>query len=457
VKQHKSRLFQLAAAAGAGLAVLLMVETIVTYRFSVARIARDQGFLQAVEDASSLEHRLRREQVDAVDRLQDILAQIADDRSDEIAWITVIDASGQVRASAGRFAGPRPVTAPEAIHAALERGERFSAVQETLAGEILVAMLPIKPQFQPAGPGDWRLLEIALYLRGPQGLLHPLRRNLMISTIAAIALLAAMVVFLLRLRTYVRSKTIEAQLKQARAVQQRLLPRPADHPEVEFAGECVPAHEVGGDFYDVFPTASGEIALVLADVSGKGLPAALRMGVVHGAIRALAMSKDASVGQMARMLNELLREESSREFVTVFWGFYDPQTHCLRYVNAGHLPPLLVTTRSDEVRLLETGGPVLGLLPAASYEEERILLDGEQILIAYSDGLIEATNPAGEEFGESRIVPLIRPTIGRPANDVLRQIVDEGVTFIEDGQFHDDLTIFVAKLGSVRGQSDSKG
>ena len=90
------------------------------------------------------------------------------------------------------------------------------------------------------------------------------------------------------------------------------------------------------------------------------------MGVVHGAIRALATSKDASVGQMATMLNELLREESSRDFVTVFWGFYNSETHYLRYVNAGHLPPLLVTTRSDEVRRLETGGPVLGFLPAAS-------------------------------------------------------------------------------------------
>jgi sigma-B regulation protein RsbU (phosphoserine phosphatase) len=453
VKQHKPRLFQIAAAAGAGLAVLLMVETVVAYRYSVTRIARDQGFLQAVENASSLEHRLRREQVNTADRLQDVLAQIADDRSDEIAWITVIDASGQVRASAGRYPGPRRATAPDAIHAALERADRFSDVQETFAGEILVALLPIKPQFQPGGPGDWRLLEIALYLRGPQGVLHPLRRNLMISTIAAIALLAAMIVFLVRLKTYVRRKTIEAQLLQARAVQRRLLPQPSEHVEIEFAGECVPAGEVGGDFYDVFPTAKGEIALVLADVSGKGLPAALRMGVVHGAIRALAISNDASVGQMAGTLNTLLREESSREFVTVFWGLYNPETHDLRYVNAGHIPPLLVATRSGEVRRLETGGPVLGLLPAAAYEEERIQLDGEQLLIAYSDGLMEATNPAGEEFGESRILPLIRPTTGKPANDVLRQIIDEGVKFIEDGQFHDDLTVFVAKLASGRGQS----
>ena len=460
MKQHKSRWFQLAAAGGAALAILLLVETILTYRYSTTRIARDQGLLQAAADASSLEHHLRRERVDTADRLQQVLAQIADDQSEEIAWMTVMDANGQVRASSGRFTGPRPVSAPDRIHAALERAEPSSEVQETSSGQILIAILPIRPRYQPqstpGGPEDWRLLEIAIYLRGPQGALHPLRRNLMISAIAAIALMAAMIVFLVQLKTYVRTKTLEAQLQQARAVQRRLLPEPADHAEIEFAGECVPADEVGGDFYDVFPTARGEIALVLGDVSGKGLPAALRMGVVHGAIRALSLGKNGSLARTATVLNELLREKSSSEFVTLFWGFYDPGTHYLQYVNAGHIPPLLVGSRSGEVRRLETGGPVLGLLPSASYEEERILLDGEQTLIAYSDGLMEATSPAGEEFGESRVLSLTGDTIGKPANDVLRKIANEAVRFIEDGEFHDDLTIFVAKLARSAGERDTK-
>ena len=454
VKQYKPRWFQLAATAGVALAVLLLIETTLTYRYTTARIGRDQGLLQAAEDASSLEHWLRRERVDTADRLQQVLAQMADDRSDEIAWMTVIDANGQVRASSGRFAGTRPVPAPERIHAALERAERSAEIQETSGGQILIAILPIRPRFQsqstPGGPADWRLLEIAIYLRGPQGALHPLRRNLMISAIAAIALMAAMIVFLVQLKTYVRTKTLEAQLQQARAVQRRLLPAPADHTDIEFAGECVPADEVGGDFYDVFATATGEIALVLGDVSGKGLPAALRMGVVHGAIRALSLA-NRSLARTATALNELLMEKNSREFVTLFWGFYDPGTHYLRYVNAGHIPPVLLGSKSGEVRRLETGGPVLGLLPAASYEEERILLDGEQTLIAYSDGLMEAASPLGEEFGDSRLHPLIVDTIGKAPNDALRQIVNEAVKFIEDGGFHDDLTIFVAKLARSDG------
>ena len=462
MQHYKPRWFQLAATVGAALAVLLLIETTLTYRYTSTRIARDQGYLQATEDASSLEHWLRREQIGTADRLQHVLAQMADDRSDEVAWMTVIDGNGQVSASAGRFAGIRPNPEPQRIQAALQRAERSGYVHETSGGPILIAVLPImhdgpraQSQSTPGEPADWRVLEIAIYLRGPQGVLHPLRRNLMISAIAAFALMAAMIAFLLQLKTYVRGKTLEAQLQQARAVQRRLLPEAANQSPIEFAGECVPADEVGGDFYDLFPTARGEIAIVLGDVSGKGLPAALRMGVVHGAIRALSLANE-SLARTATLLNELLMEKSSREFVTLFWGFYDPGTHYLRYVNAGHIPPVLVGSGTGEVRRLETGGPVLGLLAGASYADERILLDGEQTLIAYSDGLMEASSPAGEEFGDAKLLPLIVDTSGKAPKDVLQQIISEAVRFIGDGEFQDDLTIFVAKLARSAGGGDTK-
>jgi sigma-B regulation protein RsbU (phosphoserine phosphatase) len=219
----------------------------------------------------------------------------------------------------------------------------------------------------------------------------------------------------------------------------------------------VSADEVGGDFYDVFRTDARETVLVLADISGKGLSAALRMGVVHGAIRALSLAKgDLGVASMAERLNELLREKTSREFVTLFWAFYNPERHDLRYVNAGHLPPLLVASTSGELRRLETGGPVLGLLPKASYQEECISLDGDETLIAYSDGLLEATNPGGDEFGESSLLPVVRASIGQSARDVLRRVMEEANRFIEGGEFHDDLTVLVAKLvGAVGGERES--
>lgn len=446
MKRHTSLWFKTAIAVGMGIAVFLFVDSVFAYRYVNTRFARDQGMLQAVEEVSSLEHELHREQVDTLDGVQRVLNQIQEDRSDEIAWISVMQGKGQVQASSG-VVEAHALPPADRIGAVMKRSERYSALQNTSRGEILIAMLPIKERFpSQAPPADGSMVEVGIYLQATEGILHPLGRNLLISTLAAVVLLASMIVLLLRLPAYVRGRALESQVQLARTVQRKLLPDTANG-GIEFAGECVPADEVGGDFYDVFHTGAGETVLVLADVSGKGLPAALRMGVVHGAIRAFSLMKgNASVARMAERLNELLREETSREFVTLFWAFYNPARHTLRYVNAGHLPPLLVASTSGDVRRLETGGPVLGLLPKASYQEECIDLDGEETLITYSDGLLEATSPAGEEFGESHLLPVVRASIGQSARDVLRRVMEEAGRFMEGGEFHDDLTVLVAKL-----------
>ena len=363
----------------------------------------------------------------------------------------MLSVNGQVAASSGTVE-PHPLPATDQIRAVMERRTRQSAVQSTSHGEVLITLLPMKQRFQqPGAPGEESvgeesMVEVGIYLQATEGMLHPLGRNLLISTLAAISLLASMIVFLFRLPAYVRGRTLESQVQLARSVQQRLLPE-NNGGGIEFSGECVPADQVGGDFYDVFRTDAGETVLVLADVSGKGLPAALRMGVVHGAIRALSLGKASSdLAHMAERLNELLREGGSAEFVTLFWAFFNPDRHTLRYVNAGHLPPLLVGAASGKLRRLETGGTVLGLLPNASYQEECVYLDGDEALIAYSDGLLEATNPAEEEFGESRLLPVVRSSAGQPTQDVLRRVMEEAHRFVEGREFQDDLTVLVAKL-----------
>jgi hypothetical protein len=439
----------MAAYAGAGIAVFLLVDTVLVYRYVTARLAREQGLLQAVEDVSSLEHELRRKHIDTVDGLRRVLSEIREDRSDEIAWISVLTADGQVEASSGAVE-PHALPPADRIRAMMEQRESYSAVQNASRGEILIALLPMRHRFSPAAPpeapGDGSMVEVGIYLQATEGIVHPLSSHLLISTLAAILLLASMIVFLIRLPAYVRGRALEKQIQLARSVQQKLLPETGGG-SIEFAGECVPADEVGGDFYDVFRTDAGETVLVLADVSGKGLPAALRMGAVRGAIRALSSAKgDSGVARMAERLNEQLREGTSREFVTLFWAFYNPERHDLRYVNAGHLPPLLAASTSGELRRLEAGGPVLGLLPKVSYQEECLNLAGEQTLIAYSDGLLEATSPAGEEFGESHLLPVVRASIGQSARNVLRRVMEEASRFMEGGEFHDDLTVLVAKL-----------
>lgn len=446
MKRLTSLSFKTATAAGMGIAIFLFVDTVFTYRYVNTRFAHDQGLLRAVEEVSSLEHELRREKVDTVDSLQRVLNQILEDRSNEIAWISVMRANSQVQASSGTVE-PHALPPADRLLGVTERSERYSVLQNTSRGVILIALLPMKqPSQSQASPGDGSMVEVGIYLRATEGILHPLGRNLLISTVAAALLLASMIVLLLRLPAHVRGRALEGQVQLARTVQRRLLPVNSSG-GIEFAGACVPADEVGGDFYDVFRTDAGETVLVLADVSGKGLPAALRMGVVHGAIRALSSAKGgSSVARMAERLNEQLREGTSGEFVTLFWAFYNRDRHDLRYVNAGHLPPLLVTSRSGELRRLETGGPLLGLLPKVSYQEECIDLDGEATLITYSDGLLEATSPAGEEFSEAHLLPIVRASIGESARDLLRRIMEEASRFMEGGEFHDDLTVLVAKL-----------
>lgn len=460
MKRNTAIWIRVAAAGGIALAAVLLIETALTYRDSATRFARDQALLQGLEEVSSLEHQLSRASIETAAGLRTLLAQTVGDRSDEIAWMNVIDSNGRVVASSSPSQVHSSFPAHE-VQAVLERGQSSSVLQDTAQGQVVVALVYMKELFQAQGsdqaPLDWRMLEIAIYLRGPEGVLHPLRRNLLIQATAAFALLASMIVFQFRLKAYVRGRKLENQLELARSVQRRLLPDPAANVGIEFAGECLPADEVSGDFYDVFPTARGDIALVLGDVSGKGLPAALRMGVVHGAIRALSESVDeASMARMASTLNGLLREEASREFVTLFWGFYNPLRHDLRYVNAGHFPPLLIA-RAGEVRRLETGGPVLGLLPAAEYQAECIKLDAGQSLIAYSDGLIEATNQDGEEFGESRLLPIARYTASMSASDAAGHIMGAALKFVEGREFHDDLSIFVARLSESAPRADTGG
>ncbi|HKS73759.1 MAG TPA: hypothetical protein VJQ82_11235, partial [Terriglobales bacterium] len=153
MKRQKFLWFQLAAVAGAGLAVLLVVETFLTYRYSTTRLARAEAAVQAVEEVSALEHRLSREHVDTVTELQPLLGQIVNDRSEVIAWMSVMDANGRLQASSG-LTKASPIFTPDQIHAALERGENISASQDTAQGPILVALLPLKRQVPPqAGSG----------------------------------------------------------------------------------------------------------------------------------------------------------------------------------------------------------------------------------------------------------------------------------------------------------------
>jgi phosphoserine phosphatase RsbU/P len=275
--------------------------------------------------------------------------------------------------------------------------------------------------------------------------------NLMVNGAAALALLGAVLFIGRRTRYHRRAKRWEQQLAQGRAVQNQLMPTAGvEIPNVRVAAEFLPALEVGGDLYDVFSTADGRVAFSLGDVSGKGLPAALLMGMIQGAVRSNPWYRDALEHEaFARQLNSLLCNRSAgAKFASLFWGTYDPGRARLSYVNAGHCPGFVVGRRG--VARLESSGPVLGLVPESRFEQVTVDCEQGDLLVLYSDGIVEASNASGEEFGEERLFAALRRCHGKSAETARAEILADYRSFLGGTQPDDDLTLLVVEARGAR-------
>jgi hypothetical protein len=463
VNPHAARWFRLAVAAGFALGVLLLLDTIYTFRYVVRYLVFDHLTAEAGHIVSGIEAAARSGPPAGREALAALLEGVCRARPDQVAWIRVADQDGRVLAGTSGTGGePLPAAGFASI---LEgRDPHVSASRATPRGEVLVVMLPFRFQFpeeraaraeqRGAGQPRFKIAETALYLDGAAGVFWPLRRALAISLTAAAALLAAMTVLTVQFRRYVQARQIEQQLAVARVVQRELLPQASDvFGSLDFAVEFTPASEVGGDFYDLFRVANGGIALVLGDVAGKGLPAAILMGVIHGAVRAAsARWTGTNHAELAAYVNDLLCSRTAgNRYVTLFWGSIDADGRTLRYVNAGHLPPLLF--RRDAaggvaVEPLEEGGPVVGLMPDAPYRVGEVRLDAGDLLVAFSDGLSEAANAVDEEFGSERVISAVTARLDRPPADVLAGILESARAFTAGEPPRDDLCVLVVRAGS---------
>ena len=202
------------------------------------------------------------------------------------------------------------------------------------------------------------------------------------------------------------------ELTLAVEVQQRLLPsRSPDDMTLELAGFCEPARGVGGDYYDFITLEDRQLGIAIADVSGKGLPAALLMSTVQATLRSLA-AKNGSSGQGSQTLSEtvgtlnqlLCDATGGANYVTFFYAQFDPNTKQLAYVNAGHNPPLYLRADSfNDFTSLSSGGLIVGIFKDCIYEQAVVETRPGDLLFAYTDGLTEAMNRQGEEFGELRL------------------------------------------------------
>ncbi len=236
------------------------------------------------------------------------------------------------------------------------------------------------------------------------------------------------------------------EIELAAQVQERLLPpRPPVVNGFDIAGRMVVARTVGGDYFDYLELPDGHLGLVIADVSGKGVSAALLMASVKMALWAGAPAT-LTPSQAVSNLNKSYYEVTDWErYVTLFYGRLDASQGLLEYTNAGHLPPLLLHAATGEFEWLQTGGTVIGLLPAAEYDCGQVRLKPGDTLVLYTDGVTETTNVAGEEFTRGRLVALVRENATGSAQDLIEAICNAVHAFRGMSTLEDDLTLVVLR------------
>jgi phosphoserine phosphatase RsbU/P len=251
-----------------------------------------------------------------------------------------------------------------------------------------------------------------------------------------------------RLMQVVNAQRSEMALELAQAVeaQQRLLPQESPNiPGIEIAGLMSPSKELGGDYYDFIELPQGNIGLVIADVSGKGTSAALFMPSIEVAFRMDAHSPSPS-NEIVTNLNRVLYEltEQSR-YVTLFYAKLDVLRRTLEYTNAGHFPPVILRASEAETWLTE-GGAVVGLLPEASYQTASVALNPGDVLILYTDGVIDAENDKEEMYAKERLVSVARANRTKSAQELVQIIRSSVFAFAGTEELRDDLTLVALKV-----------
>lgn len=250
----------------------------------------------------------------------------------------------------------------------------------------------------------------------------------------------------LRLTTAEKER-IQKELEIARGIQQSFLPESAPRiPGIDLEGLNLPAAEVGGDFYDFIPVGSTSWGLVIADVSGKGVPAALFMALSRTLIRASATRNPDPVESIREANHSIYLDSKTSMFVTLFYAILDIREKTLTFVNAGHNPPLLVSPGSSGVTLLKARGIALGVIDDVDLEPVRVALSPGDVVVLYTDGVTEATNERDEEYGVERLSTLVQASKVSSAREIIDAIVEDVTAFAGSRPQFDDITLMVLKV-----------
>jgi len=244
---------------------------------------------------------------------------------------------------------------------------------------------------------------------------------------------------------------LESELAIAREVQQQLFPKDVPFTKtLELKGVCSPARMVSGDYYDFMALSDHSLAFAIGDVAGKGISAALLMATIQSTMRTQlgatngSTQKPLSTAALVSILNRQLYANTTPEkYATFYFALYEEATHSLTYTNAGHLSPILV--RGSDVQMFDSTGTVVGAFPAAQYEERTVPLEHGDILVAYTDGVVEPENAYGEMFGEDRFKDLIVKYAAEDSSEIIARSMEAVVQWTGSSELQDDMTMVVAR------------
>ena len=240
-------------------------------------------------------------------------------------------------------------------------------------------------------------------------------------------------------------RSMAAELAQAAQIQNGLLPAgPPAVDGLDIAGETLASLTVGGDYFDYLSFPDGRVGVIVGDVAGKGMPAALLMTSVQARVHVLFATGDELASKMERLNKATSKSCPDNRFITFFLAIIDPATGAITYSNAGHNPGLLIRA-SGGTEKLEVGGLMLGIIPMARYQEAQAQMQPGDVLVLFSDGVTEANNPAGDDFGEDRLIELVSGMAESCAQDIVTAINRAVSVFAAGAPQADDVTVLVVK------------
>jgi len=241
----------------------------------------------------------------------------------------------------------------------------------------------------------------------------------------------------------IERQRLQEELNIAREIQQGLLASDFNVSDGwKIFGKNVPSLEVGGDYYDVIKLDNGNIALAIADVSGKGAGASLLMSNLQASLRALINVEPNLDSMVARINNILYQNTSADKYITFFVGILDPDKRTFTYCNAGHNPPLKFS-QTGNVTELEEGGLIIGMMGGVSYEIGNVVLDEGDIIVMYTDGITEAENEKDEEYGEESLKNHVKRNLKSSPEELINSIVEEVESHAVDLSAQDDVTLLI--------------